>query len=240
MQFDRAAAKKDAKTKIKTGLGTLLLITLIYSVISAVNVPIIVWLVIGCLSIGFSAVYLKKVRGTNVNVGDLFDGFRGDHGASRGFFGWCRQFFFTLFWSLLFLIPGIVKSLAYSQMWFLLADHPEMSAKDAQKISIAWMKGHKSEYFVLLLSFLGWILLPALALAIIAAVAYSGNVALVEAVTLILGVAYFAFSLVYLTPFIEATAANYYLYLKALNEASDKQSVANPTKQPADSVTVSK
>ena len=59
-------------------------------------------------------------------------------------------------WSLLFVIPGIIKAYAYSMTTFILADCPDVKAVDAITISRRMMKGHKWQYFVLQLSFIGW------------------------------------------------------------------------------------
>ena len=66
---------------------------------------------------------------------------------------------FTFLWSLLFIIPGIIAALSYSQVFYILAEdtekkHDAMSAlNESKKI----MDGHKLDYFVLgiMLSFIG-------------------------------------------------------------------------------------
>lgn len=75
---------------------------------------------------------------------------------------------FTFFWTLLFVIPGIIKSLAYSQAYFIYkdrTDHSENekpSALDCITESRKMMNGHKWDYFLLQLSFIGWGLLSVL------------------------------------------------------------------------------
>jgi uncharacterized membrane protein len=59
-------------------------------------------------------------------------------------------------WSLLFIIPGIVKAIAYSQAEYIKAENPDIDIMDTLKESERLMKGHKMEYFVLCLSFIGW------------------------------------------------------------------------------------
>lgn len=63
---------------------------------------------------------------------------------------------FVTLWSLLLIIPGIIKSLSYSQTFFLLRDHPEFSITEAITESRKIMKGYKWKYFLLNLSFIGW------------------------------------------------------------------------------------
>ena len=62
-------------------------------------------------------------------------------------------------WSLLFIIPGIIKSFEYSMVPYLLAENPELSSKEAFKMSKAMTKGNKWHLFVLDLSFILWHLL---------------------------------------------------------------------------------
>ena len=66
---------------------------------------------------------------------------------------------FIILWSLLFYIPGIIKSIAYSQAFYILAAYPEVTVTQALKISMKITKGYKSDLFVMDLSFIGWILL---------------------------------------------------------------------------------
>lgn len=64
-------------------------------------------------------------------------------------------------WSLLFVIPGIIKSYEYRMIPYLLGDHPEMSTKELFAASREMMRGQKWDTFVLDLSFIGWYLLGA-------------------------------------------------------------------------------
>jgi uncharacterized membrane protein len=63
---------------------------------------------------------------------------------------------FTILWSLLLIIPGIIKGLSYSQVFFLLRDNPQLSALEAITESKIRMKGYKWKYFLMNLSFIGW------------------------------------------------------------------------------------
>lgn len=63
---------------------------------------------------------------------------------------------FIALWSLLLLIPGIIKSLSYSQTYLLMKDHPEFTILEAITESKKRMKGYKGKYFLLNLSFIGW------------------------------------------------------------------------------------
>ena len=63
---------------------------------------------------------------------------------------------YLVLWTLLFIIPGIVKSLSYAMTPFILLENPYMSAKEAITASRKLMDGHKGELFILGLSFIGW------------------------------------------------------------------------------------
>lgn len=65
-------------------------------------------------------------------------------------------------YSLLFMIPGIIKGLSYSLVPFLLYDEPELTVKETLKKSETMMKGYKGNLFLLALSFFGWIILSAI------------------------------------------------------------------------------
>ncbi|WP_171633237.1 DUF975 family protein [Paenibacillus plantarum] len=64
-----------------------------------------------------------------------------------------------LAWTLLFIIPGIIASLRYSQAIYIKLDNPELSSSKAIRVSSEMMKGYKWKYFCLALSFIGWVLL---------------------------------------------------------------------------------
>ena len=66
---------------------------------------------------------------------------------------------FIILWSLLFIIPGLIKLYSYSMVPFILAEHPELSATEIITRSREMMNGNKWRAFVLDLSFIGWILL---------------------------------------------------------------------------------
>ena len=94
---------------------------------------------------------------------------------------------FIFLWSLLFIIPGIVKSFSYAMTPFILMDHPEMEWKEAITESRRLMDGHKGDLFVLYLSFIPWLLLTCLTMGIL---------------------------LIYVTPYMQMTVANFYRGLK--------------------------
>ena len=70
---------------------------------------------------------------------------------------------FTFLWTLLFIIPGIIKSYSYSMSGFIMTENPEISSKEAMEVSMKMMSGNKWRLFCLQLSFIGWYILGAMA-----------------------------------------------------------------------------
>lgn len=105
---------------------------------------------------GFYFVFLDVARGKKVNLATMFEAFKS---YGRYLKGILLVFIYTILWTFLFIIPGIIKSISYSQTYFIMRDNPEMGAGEAINRSMEMMKGHKMEYFLLGLSFIGWLLL---------------------------------------------------------------------------------
>lgn len=78
-----------------------------------------------------------------------------------------RRLYIAL-WSLLLIVPGIVKTYEYRMIPYILAENPDMDAKEVFAISKKMMDGNKWAAFVLDLSFLGWALLGAVTCGIVA------------------------------------------------------------------------
>ena len=74
---------------------------------------------------------------------------------------------YTVLWTLLFIIPGIVKSYEYQMIPYLLAENPQMTKEQAFAESKRMMTGQKWRAFVLDLSFLGWKILSLFTLGIL-------------------------------------------------------------------------
>ena len=71
-------------------------------------------------------------------------------------------FVYTLLWTLLLVIPGIIKAYSYSMTFYILRENPEMTAGDAITASQKMMDGHKMDLFLLSLSFIGWAILASI------------------------------------------------------------------------------
>ncbi len=157
--YNRQQVKLEAKQGLHTNLGLAIGVSVVYALItsalsSAINALSIVFS--GVFGVGVALVYLAITRRTQVEFADMFSGFKnfGTNCLAGVLVG-----LFTFLWSLLFVIPGIIKAYSYSMTYYILADNPEMSAREAIDESRRIMNGHKLDLFVLQLSFFWWILL---------------------------------------------------------------------------------
>lgn len=87
---------------------------------------------------------------------------------------------YVFFWSLLFVIPGIVKGYEYRMVPYLLAENPNMDRHEAFKRSKSLMNGNKWDAFVLDMSFIGWILIAGLTCGILSLLYVSPYMALTD------------------------------------------------------------
>lgn len=86
----------------------------------------------------------------------------GFHPYGRNVGGMFLRDLFIALWSLLFIIPGIIKHYSYRMVPYILAEDPEISGKEAITLSRQMMDGQKWKAFVLDLSFIGWDILSCL------------------------------------------------------------------------------
>jgi len=116
------------------------------------------------LAYGITIVFLKFYRGDKVDcLSKIFDAFK-IYGRSLGI--GLLVSIYTMLWTLLLIVPEIIKSYAYGMSYYILNDHPEMKVDEAINASIVMMKGYKMKLFLLDLSFIGWFFLGALSLGI--------------------------------------------------------------------------
>ncbi len=160
-----------AKEQIKGKIGVLFVISLIVFGISLLPsfIPYIGGLVseifiIPAFSLSLCLIYLKIADGREIAIGNVFDGFNYFWGAFKVTF---LTSLFTFLWTLLFIVPGIIKAYSYSMALYIYADNPDMGALDAINKSREIMNGHKMDLFVLMLSFIGWGLLSVITFGIV-------------------------------------------------------------------------
>ena len=136
------------------------------------------------LIVGHNRFYLDS-RFAPTDIGRIFSGFTGGNYGNVV----KTMFLHDLYifgWSLLFLIPGIIKGYEYAMVPYILAENPDISSERAFQLSKEMMNGRKWDLFVLDLSFFGWSLL--------ASIVVIGHI--------------------FLNPYINATHAEVYLWLR--------------------------
>ena len=133
--------------------------TLVFGAISgaASYIPVVGTILVALpMMYGYSIVMLSVMRGGEMNIGGLFDGFN-DFGRIVG--TKLLQAIYTFLWTLLLVIPGIIKNYSYAMTDFILKDQPELANNAAIEKSMAMMDGNKMKLFLLDLSFIGWAIL---------------------------------------------------------------------------------
>ncbi len=135
-----------AKQKIKGcywkmfGIGALFVLVMLVSCVTVVG-PLII---LGPMFLGFHRAILQLVRTKKVKVSTLFSGFKDFGVAFRTGWLWGIKIFL---WSLLLIVPGIIATIRYSMTFFILADNPDITAREAISKSKEMIKGRKWEVF---------------------------------------------------------------------------------------------
>ncbi len=117
----------------------------------------IAFLIIGSVvELGYASFNLNLVDEREAALGDLFAYFKymGRAIGAR----LLRSIYITL-WTLLFIIPGIVKAYSYAMTPYILAENPDMTANEAISRSKEMMYGYRWNLFCLEISFIGWAIL---------------------------------------------------------------------------------
>lgn len=144
-----------------------------------INIAIAIF-VYNPLNVGVASFFIKN-RESAPGVGEMTNGFKSGYGAN------VKVMFLAdlkaSLWSLLFIIPGIVKGIEYSILPYILAENPNISSAEAFAKAKELMKGNRWKCFKLSLSFLGWMFLSLLTLGI---------------------------GFIFLTPYMQAASAEFY------------------------------
>lgn len=162
--MNRAELKSQAKGILSANYwpiigATVLVMAILVAVASVPGIGSIASYFIIPVSLGLTLYTVGLIDGGKPSITDIFtNAFDGRYYLRRvGGYAWMTLF--TFLWSLLFVIPGIVKAYSYALTPYILAKYPEIQAKEALKVSMKIMDGKKAELFVLHLSFIGWAML---------------------------------------------------------------------------------
>ena len=142
-------------------IGALVLNSVV--IVSAIFGALFSIFVTSAITVGLCNYFIKNTNSTP-SFKDAFSGFKVKYGRNIGTL--LLVSIKTALWTLLFIVPGIIKTYEYSIIPYILADDPEISSKDAFKKAKQMMKGNKWRLFKLEFSFIGWFVLCVLTLGI--------------------------------------------------------------------------
>jgi len=163
-------------------LGVCLITSAILGAAATLGLGIASLIITGPLTFGLAKVFIGLVRSDEqIKIEDTFSGFTADIGGNI-VLGLLVSVF-TFLWSLLFIIPGVVKSYSYSMAFYIKNDNPTYTWKQCIDESRRIMDGNKMRLFLLDLSFIGWLIVGALC---------------------------FGIGTLWVTPYMEAARANFY------------------------------
>lgn len=196
----RSKLKQNAKNQLKNNwvlaIGIIIVCTLIScipnllveindeSLAIGIIIPIITLVITGPLTIGQCKFFINLANRSNPKFSDLWYGF---NNILKAIGVTLLVGVIVFIGTILLIIPGIILSFMYSQVYYIMSENPEMSIIDCLKESSRIMKGHKMDLFVLELSFLGWIILTGIT---------------------------FGIAGLYVLPYYSATLTNFYLEIK--------------------------
>ena len=141
-----------------------ILLAMLGLVIVAVLVLVVVALIVNPLLVGCRRFFFINLN-TSARVGELGYGFDTDYRNIVRVM--LDKTIYTILWSLLFLVPGVVKNYEYMMVPYILAEEPGIDRKRAFAISREMMKGNKGKAFVLDVSFVPWYLLSGITAGIV-------------------------------------------------------------------------
>lgn len=157
------------------------------------SVSIILFLIGAIIEIATSFFFLETVK--HPETSSFSDWINGLNMWIIGICSSLWKLLWTTLWSFLFVIPGIIKTISYSQMNYILSENPNISINKAMKLSMVITKGYKKDLLYMYISFLGWIILTALTLGLLS---------------------------IYTLPYIKLTSANAYLFMKGFAIKSNR------------------
>lgn len=120
-------------------------------------------IIAGPLALGYAMFIITLSKRDNPQIEQLFKGF---NDFIRSLATYFLMVIFILLWSLLLIVPGIMKAYSYTMTFYILAEDSEIQTMDALKKSEEMMYGNRMRLFGLQLKFLGWAILALFTLGI--------------------------------------------------------------------------
>ncbi len=139
--------------------------SIIYGILIAVLIACVIGALISIFAFNPLLVGVKRFFAVNsltkAEIGEVTCAFKNGHYGNVVKTMFLKDLFIFL-WSLLFIIPGIIKAYEYYLVDYILSENPDMEWRDVLDRSKQLMDGNKFDTFVLELSFIGWVLLSVL------------------------------------------------------------------------------
>lgn len=111
----------------------------------------------------YSIIFLRLIRKEEIRFSQIFDGFTNDYLRYLGTL--LLQGIYIILWTILLVVPGVMKACSYSMTYYILKDEP-LSYNRAIEKSMLMMEGYKMKFFLMNLYFIGWAILCVLTLGI--------------------------------------------------------------------------
>lgn len=158
--------RQDVSAMLKGKWSVAVLVALVFGVIASFtscSFPLVLF-VYAPMSLGFVKMMIGYVRGTQrMEVEGIFSAFNSTYyWKSMGLY--LLQGIYTFLWTLLFIIPGVVKYCSYFFAPYILADNPTMTAEESICRSMQIMEGHKMQLFLMLLGYVALAMLSSILL----------------------------------------------------------------------------
>jgi len=154
-------SKEEFKIALENPDPTMKIVACLALTVAVVAAVLVVCWFVCWMTWGLNHLSLSCVRGK----GDRKEIYLGRPHAWRMLDLLCWQGVYVLLWSLLFVIPGIVAQLSYSQAKYLIVDHPDWTAKECLAESKRLMYGNRWRYFCFCFSYFWWYLLHGVTMA---------------------------------------------------------------------------
>jgi uncharacterized membrane protein len=144
----------------------------------------------------FGTVYfcIKLIRREAVEVSNVFLVYQSYNLSLKAILNTITVGILVFLWSLLLIIPGIIKGISYALTKYIIIDNHDIKNLEAIHLSSKMMDGYKWKYFKLHVSFIGWYILGALS---------------------------FGIGFIWITPYIETSFAAFYQHVKEQYEVQN-------------------
>lgn len=169
----------------------------IADIILSATITLVDVLILSIFRVGGTRYFLKLRKNQVTSFGEVFGDFKNKTAGNIASVSFIK-FLSCMLWTLLGIIPGIIKIFQYFAVEYILALRPDITANEALDLSKKLMKGNKLKAVVLDISFIPWFILSLLTVGI--------------------------FGYLYVTPYYEATYIEFFSNIR--EEAIEKQIIS--------------